>query len=182
MMRGVDLADATSMNRRMESESMAKELGHKPRTQKRIDVIYAFLREQSTCVLSSSGAAGALHAAPLFYLPVENLDLFWLSSMSSRHSEDVAGHTDASVAIFAPTFAWKEIVGVQMEGTCSVVEGTERKPLLNAYSERFHLGTVFSIAIQQSTLYRFQPRWVRYTNNRKYFGYRIEINLEDASS
>jgi uncharacterized protein YhbP (UPF0306 family) len=153
-----------------------------PRTQKRIAAVYAFLCEQSTCVLSSAGKGGALHATPLFYLPEKDLDLFWLSSKSSRHSEDVAGRIDASMAIFAPTFAWKDIVGVQMEGTCSVVEGAERKPRLKAYSERFHLGTVFSIALRQSTLYRFHPRWVRYTDNRKRFGYRFEIDLADASS
>jgi uncharacterized protein YhbP (UPF0306 family) len=148
---------------------------HSPRMQRRIAMVAAFLRTQSTLVLASS--AEEPRATPLFYLPTDALDLFWLSSSKSRHSAQVAARQEASVAVFAPTFAWREIVGVQMEGLCAVVTGEERTPLLAAYCERFRLGTIFSMAIGQSTLYRFRPYWLRYSDNRRRFGYRFEIKL-----
>lgn len=147
------------------------------RTQKRIARVADFLCGQSTLVLATTTEPELPRATPLFYLPGEALDLYWLSSTRSRHSVNVAEREQASVAVCAPTFAWREIVGVQMVGTVAVIEGDERKPLLKQYSERFHLGTIFSLAMQQSTLYRFQPRWLRYTDNRRHFGYRFEIDL-----
>lgn len=147
------------------------------RRKKHIARVAEFLREQSTLVLATAAAPELPRATPLFYLPGEELDLYWLSSTRSRHSVNVAEHAQAAVGIFAPTFVWREIVGVQMEGVVTVMEGDARKPLLKQYSERFHLGMVLSLAMQQSTLYRFQPHWLRYSDNRRRFGYRFEIEL-----
>lgn len=156
---------------------MIEKKKHNARWQKRIDKVAEFLRAQSTLVLATATAPELPRATPLFYLPGEELDLYWLSSTHSRHSANVVEHAQAAVGIFAPTFAWREIVGVQMEGAVTVVEGEARKPWLKLYSERFHLGMVLSIAMQQSTLYRFRPHWLRYSDNRRHFGYRFEIEL-----
>lgn len=158
-------------------EKMVEEKKHNARWQKRIARVAEFLREQSTLVLATTTEPELPRATPLFYVPGDGLDLYWLSSTRSRHSVNVAERAQASVAVFAPTFAWREIVGVQMVGSVATIHGDERKPLLKQYSERFHLGTIFSIAMQQSTLYRFRPHWLRYTDNRKRFGYRFEIDL-----
>ena len=147
------------------------------RLQRRIDVVYRFLEKQSTFVLSTSGADGAMHSAPLYYLPSPKLELFWLSSRSSRHSQDIAQSSQASAAVFQPTFEWRQIAGVQMHGACFIAEEQDRIRRLDAYCERFHLGSLFSVAIAQATLYRFTPLWVRYIDNSKRFGYRFEIEL-----
>ena len=64
-----------------------------------------------------------------------------------------------------------------MHGFCSIVEGPERSPILDAYRSRFQLGTVMSFAVSTSLVYRFRPQWVRYIDNQKRFGYKFELLL-----
>ena len=64
-----------------------------------------------------------------------------------------------------------------MRGICSMVEDAERSSLVDAYRARFQLGAVPSLVISRSCVYRFRPRWIRYIDNRKRFGYSFELIL-----
>jgi uncharacterized protein YhbP (UPF0306 family) len=118
-----------------------------------------------------------VHSAPLFYWPGEGLRLYWVSSEKSRHSEALLANPKAAAAVFHATFEWREIVGVQMEGTAATVDGDERRAVLEGYKERFHLNHLFAAALSASTLYCFQPTWVRYTDNYTIFGQKFELTL-----
>lgn len=153
-----------------------------PLTPELLGRVAALLAAESTLTLAVTGADGAPHAASVFYLPslgegLRQLDLYWLSSSSSHHSVCLSRNAQAAVALHLPTFRWQEIAGLQMRGVCSTVTGPERKPVLSRYCERFQLGTIFSLAIRQSTLYRFQPTWMRLTDNRQGFGWKAEFDL-----
>jgi uncharacterized protein YhbP (UPF0306 family) len=141
----------------------------------KIRKVYEFLQSESTLVLSTKGADGAVHSTPLFYLVAENLDLMWLSSVDSRHSQSVRVEPNVSVAVFRSTFEWRKIAGVQMHGLCSIVDGPERSPILDSYCSRFQLGSVLSLAASRSLVYRFRPQWIRYIDNQKRFGYKFEL-------
>lgn len=149
---------------------------------RRIAAVYRFLQSESTLVLSTCGAQGLAHATPLYYVAAENLDLYWISSKSSRHSLNLSERDGASVAVFRATFEWRRIAGVQMEGECAQVEEEERAIYLPAYRERFRLGALFSRMIALGTMYRFRPRWARYIDNSKRFGGRFEIELAGRGS
>jgi len=139
--------------------------------------VYEFLQSESTLVVSTKDADGRVHSAPLFYSIAENLDLVWISSAKSRHSVSIGIEPDVAIAVFRSTFEWRKIVGVQMHGTCSIIAGAERKPILEAYCLRFQLGSVSSFAIARSLVYRFHPHWVRFIDNQKRFGYKLELDL-----
>ena len=143
----------------------------------KIRKVYEFLQSESTLVLSTLSAGAAVHSTPLFYSVAENLDLMWLSSADSRHSQSVRVEPQVSIAVFRATFEWRKIAGVQMHGFCSIVEGPERSPILDAYRSRSQLGTVMSFAVSTSLVYRFRPQWVRYIDNQKRFGYKFELLL-----
>lgn len=147
------------------------------RRAERVQRVYDFLQSESTLVLSVRDADGAVHSAPLFYFVAENLDMLWVSSDDSRHSTCLGAQPLTSVAVFRSTFEWRKITGVQMEGTSTTVYGPERLSLVQAYCARFHLGPVLSLAASRNTLYRFQPRWVRYIDNAKRLGYKFELTL-----
>jgi uncharacterized protein YhbP (UPF0306 family) len=143
----------------------------------RMREVYEFLQGESTLVLSTKGGDGAVHATPLYYTVAENLDLMWLSSRESAHSEALLVEPRAAVAVFHSTFEWREIAGVQMHGVCSTVEGGERSAIVDVYRARFQLGTVLSLAVSMSVVYRFRPRWIRMMDNRERFGYKFEMEL-----
>jgi nitroimidazol reductase NimA-like FMN-containing flavoprotein (pyridoxamine 5'-phosphate oxidase superfamily) len=132
---------------------------------------------ETTLVLATAGAGGPA-AAPLFYWP-EGLALYWLSSPESRHSRNLAGEPRAAVAVYASVRDWRDIRGVQMEGTASpVADSGERERVLAAYRKRFSLDAALDTVIARSVLFVFRPAWVRVVDNSKGFGYRMEATLE----
>ncbi len=145
----------------------------------RLQIVAEFLKSQSTLALSTSNADREPAVAPLFYLPGEHLELYWFSSPSSRHSRNLRRDPAAAITIFRPTANWREIRGVQMRGAVEVVaERSTRERVAAAYAERFQLGLMFEAAISRSRLYVFRPRWVRYIDNSKRFGYKFELDIE----
>jgi uncharacterized protein YhbP (UPF0306 family) len=144
--------------------------------------IVAAVREviaaESTLVLSTVDTNGIVSSAPLFYLPGQNLDLYWLSSGNSRHSTNVSAHPQAAVAVHQAVWRWKEIRGVQMEGAVKLVdEPAERGWVVGQYVARFHLRPELYAAIESSALFCFRPVWVRYLDNRRGFGFSVEASL-----
>jgi uncharacterized protein YhbP (UPF0306 family) len=144
-------------------------------------LVGAFLKSQSTLSLATASDAGTPQAAPLFYLADDHLRLYWLSSASSRHSRNLKRRPEAAVSVYCPTEEWKEIRGVQMRGSVTVVAGrSERREIIETYCARFRLDPRLQVAIARSRLYRFQPDWIRYLDNSKRFGYKFELMIESG--
>lgn len=146
------------------------------RTQKQLELVAAFLGEETTVSLATTGQDGEASVAPLFYLPGKDFSLFWLSSESSRHSLNLAREPRVAATVYRNALIWKEIRGVQMRGLAgSVTRPEHRGALIEAYCERFRLGRVMRLAVRQSSLYLFQPEFLRYIDNAKAFGYKFEL-------
>ena len=64
-----------------------------------------------------------------------------------------------------------------MLGAVAVVAGRRRRAIAEAYVERFRLGTLFQAAMVRSRLFVFHPRWVRYIDNSRGFGFKFELDL-----
>ena len=137
-----------------------------------------FLETETTLALATVAKDGSPCVAPLFYLPREGPRLFWFSSSTSRHSRNLRENPSAAGTVYCRTGDWKKIRGVQMRGSAlPVSDPALRRTIAKEYAERFHLGTLFEAAISKSTLYCFQPEWVRYIDNSRRFGYKFEISL-----
>ena len=68
-----------------------------------------------------------------------------------------------------------------MRGRVSVVtDEAVRDSIARTYTERYGLGDTFQTIIARTSLYVFDPDWVRYLDNSKYFGYQDEFELIDA--
>ena len=143
----------------------------------RLELVSAFLKTQSTLALSTSGDAGAPCVAPLFYLPGDNLEIYWFSSPRSGHGRNLKRDPAAALAVYGHTERWEEIRGCQMRGAVETITGRRRRAVASAYVERFRLGALFQAAMLRSRLYMFRPRWVRYIDNSRGFGFKFEIDL-----
>ena len=143
-----------------------------------IEWVLALLRAESTLTLATVDENGLPWSAPLFYLAEDDLTLYWLSAAKSQHSRNLATQPSAAVSIAHSVENWKEIRGVQMRGRVESIDGAAgRKPILERYCQRFHLGAFFQLAIQQSTLYAFHPEWIRGIDNTRHFGWKFELIL-----
>ena len=149
---------------------------------KRLETVAKFLKSQSTLTLSTRTQEGAPRAAPLFYLAAEGLRLYWLSSASSEHSRNLKRDPQAALAVYRPTRDWKKIRGVQMRGTVSVVSQRDlRDDVVKRFQTHFSLDPSLEPAIRRSTVYCFQPEWIRYIDNSKAFGYKFEVPVRQES-
>jgi hypothetical protein len=147
---------------------------------KELEMIAALLREENTLALATVDEQGQACVAPLFYIADEDLTLFWLSSESSLHSRNLKREPMAAATVYRHTDHWKEICGVQLRGSVSVISDPERRrALVEAYCERFLLGLLFKAAISQCDLYSLRPVFIRSIDNSSVFGQKIEIKLED---
>lgn len=140
--------------------------------------VLRLLNEQSTLSLATTSADGTPRVASLYYLADSQLRLYWFSSGSSEHSRNLSRDSNAAVTIFWPTHLWSEIRGAQMRGKAvPVIEATLRASVEEAYVERYGLDAGFQGVIARTQLWVFDPDWVRYLDNSKYFGYQDEFEL-----
>jgi uncharacterized protein YhbP (UPF0306 family) len=146
---------------------------------RKLELIGAFLREETTLALATTDKQGGACVAPLFYISDENLYLYWLSAADSVHSENLRRNPEAAATVYCRAENWKDIRGVQMRGLVSTItEPDRRRDLIKSYSERFKLGAVFKLAISQSTVYALRPNFFRYIDNSKGFKHKFEITLK----
>ena len=143
-----------------------------------LEKVRQLLTAQTTLVLATTGEDGVPRSTPLFYIHDDGLRLYWFSSRTVLHSRNCASQPQASVSVSSNAETWKQIKGVQMQGTVSIVPSSaRRRNITAAYVERFALGKVFTIALRSAALYCFEPTWLRYVDNSRHFGYKFEIDL-----
>jgi uncharacterized protein YhbP (UPF0306 family) len=137
------------------------------------------LREESTLSLATVDEHGQPCVAPLFYIADDEPALYWLSSETSLHSQNLKRTSAAAVTVYRHVENWKDIRGVQMRGlVTAITDQDRRKALVKRYRERLQLGTIFRMALSQCTLYGFRPDFFHYIDNSRRFGYRFELIIK----
>ena len=148
------------------------------RHRKQLELVATLLNSETTLTVATATREGSASVAPLFYLPQEGMRLYWFSSALSEHGRNLRENPRAAVSVYHSTAEWEKIRGVQMRGAVSAVSDRAlRRTIAKAYTERFQLGKLFEARMSRSTLYCFQPEWVRYIDNSRRFGFRFELSL-----
>ena len=149
----------------------------------KLERVRSLLAIQTTLALATVDANSAPRSTPLFYIADDALRLYWFSSRSALHSLNLARNPQASAAIFRQVESWRQIQGVQMQGSVAVVADKKlRESVTKDYCERFQLGNLFALAIGRSALYCFTPSFLSYIDNTRRFGYKFEIDLRQHAS
>ncbi len=139
---------------------------------------FADLLQLSTLTLATCSLEGIPHAAPLYFAADKELACYFFSKADSLHSRHILENPRASAAIYLEAFDWREIRGLQMRGTVSLVtDNLLRQKGMALYREKFPFVSHLTVVLAQNQLYVFQPEWVRYINNRKKLGYKEEWQI-----
>lgn len=142
----------------------------------RIEHIAALLQGETTLALATADEQGEASIAPLFYVVDDDLTIFWLSSNTSAHSRHLTRVSRAAATVYRRAAGWKDISGVQMRGSVSIVmDQRYRREMVRKYCQRFHLGTMFRLAISRCALFSFRPEFLRYIDNSMRFGTKVEF-------
>jgi uncharacterized protein YhbP (UPF0306 family) len=147
-------------------------------------VLRDFLARQSTLALATAGDSdGRPQVTPLFFVSDDKFNLYWISDPDSRHSINLTSWNDVAAAVYAQTWDWAGIKGVQIEGDAWAVtdDDGERAHALALYSAKFpFVNQKFADVVANSVIYVLRPRWIRWLDNERRFGYKQEFVLESS--
>jgi uncharacterized protein YhbP (UPF0306 family) len=130
-------------------------------------------------------------AAAVYYAR-SGFDLFFFSSPESRHAEIFAENPIAAATIHGDYTGWREIKGLQMEGTVAPVKGAVALTrALATYVKRYPFAKEFlsdpkgisgriAKKMAKVALYVFRPEKILYVNNEAGFGTRWMLEVKDG--
>jgi len=139
--------------------------------------VRAFLAERNSLTLATLGPDGNPQAADLYYAETDDLSLYFVSIPGSRHAANIARDPHVAVTIHADTSRWRDIRGVQLEGTCAPVTGAEQAGAWKRYVAKFPFvlaDAALARALKKVSVYRFTPRWLRWIDNTAGLGHNQE--------
>jgi uncharacterized protein YhbP (UPF0306 family) len=145
--------------------------------------IAVFLATCRTASLATVDPDGRPHAANVQYVSDDGWNLYWVSSPGSDHSRHLAERDRAAVTVYAHDDRPERIHGVQMHGHVDQVIA-HGQDAWNRVWERYVAKFQFiqsmpqlRDAAERQKFYRFAPTWLRWIDNRKGFGWKVEKDL-----
>ena len=139
--------------------------------------LLAFLRDHQVLTLAVADEDGP-HAAALFYAVDDDLRLFVLTNPRTRHGRAMCQTAPVAGTIQRDRQVWNEIQGIQFRGRCHRLRGPDRARGWTLYTERFPFlkekHRVLAVALKRMALWRIDPDWIRWIDNRRGFGHREE--------
>ena len=142
------------------------------------------LWDVSAMTLATAASDGEPHAAAVYFAAdPQRRNLYFFSSTTSQHSQDVAARPRASGAIYpSPTPLGKGledesniIRGLQLRGEVALVPpGETWQQAWQLYLQKFPFVKNMEAIVARNQLYVFRPAWVRWMDNRQGFGHQEE--------
>jgi uncharacterized protein YhbP (UPF0306 family) len=142
-----------------------------------------FLANHTTLTLATIGPDGEPQATDLYYAETGDLSLYFISVPGSRHAANVARDPRVAATIHADSTRWRDIRGVQLQGVCIRVAGTERATAWTRYTAKFPFvlaDAALARALHKVEIYRITPRWLRWVDNSAGLGHNREWILADG--
>jgi uncharacterized protein YhbP (UPF0306 family) len=141
-----------------------------------------YLRQHHVAGLATSGSDGPW-AAAVFYVS-DGFTLYFLSSPTSRHCQNIARDPHVAATIQEDYADWSEIKGVQLEGMAINISGEDEARARRLYGEKYPLVGMISQApsaiikaMARVRWYRLVPQRVYFIDNSVGFGHRDELDL-----
>ena len=150
-------------------------------------MILDYLKDHHTVSLATE-KDGVPHAATVFYASI-GFQLYFLSSPTSRHGENLSLNPRVSATINEDYSDWLAIKGIQMEGRVACVGGIlENGRIAKTYVKKFpavsdflfsprKLGQAIASKVAKVRFYRLTPSKIYFINNEIGFGQREELTL-----
>jgi uncharacterized protein YhbP (UPF0306 family) len=154
-----------------------------PRPQALRRSVQAYLAAHNVLSLATQGSEGPW-AASVFYVQSE-WTLYFLSAPDSRHSSNLTSNPRVAATINPDYTDWREIQGVQLEGTAAPVsDPDELSRALTAYQRKYpfvygqqQAAGELERALRRVRVYRLVPGRVWFVDNSQGLGHRDEVEI-----
>jgi uncharacterized protein YhbP (UPF0306 family) len=141
-----------------------------------------FLERHTTLSLSTCDGDRPW-AVNLFYASDEACRIYYASRPDTRHCRDIAANPRVSASISAQVGDWREIRGLQLDGTARSVPAADWDRAADVYFGKFpdvrRLGWVAELLRPLGALgfYEITPSWIRLIDNGQGFGHKDEFTF-----
>jgi len=126
-----------------------------------------YLAAHRVMTLATCGADGPW-AAAVFYAN-DGFDLYFISSPVSRHGRHLAAQAAVAATVHEDYHDWREIKGIQLEGTVEQLAGAEEAGARKLYGEKFPFVADPGSAPAAIAAAFAKVRWYRLAAVRAYF-------------
>ena len=143
-----------------------------------------FLETCRTASLATVGVEGQPHAANVQYAHDAAWCLYWISSPASLHSQHLKTNPRSAVTVYAHQDVPELIHGLQLHGEVDLVIAhgeAEWNRVWERYTAKFEFVNALPqmrAEAEKQMFYRFRPTWMRWIDNRKGFGWKVEKVLK----
>jgi hypothetical protein len=139
-----------------------------------------YLAAHHVMTLATQGPEG-LWAAAVFYAN-DGFNLYFVSSPASRHSRNLAAQFEVAATVHEDYHDWREIKGIQLEGTVEQVSEAEEASVQELYGEKFSLAAdpasapaPIAAAFAKVRWYKLAAARVYFVDNLAGFGHRDQV-------
>lgn len=126
-----------------------------------------YLAGHRVVTLATHGPEGPW-AAAVFYAN-DGFNLYFVSSPASRHSRNLAAHAAVAATVHEDYHDWREIKGIQVEGTVEQVSAAEEASIRELYGKKFPLAADPASAPAAIAAAFAKVRWYKLAAARAYF-------------
>lgn len=141
----------------------------------------------NTASLSTVDPEGKPHACNLWFAMDDQQRIYFVSSLESAHSRHVIHSGQVALTVYAETDHPRHIRGAQIHGRCVAVppppEGDANawQHAWDTYMDKYPFlleDEMFRKAVEAQSFFCIVPHWVRWTDNRKGFGFKVERRID----
>ena len=140
-----------------------------------------FLQKCKTASIATINNQGLPNAANIQYVCDEKWNIYYVSSPTATHSQNITQNPNVAITIYDRADNFKQIHGLQITGQCHIVEpGQPYKHAYKIFANKYpFVATVAAIRqrLEKEQFYCITPTWLRWIDNRNYFGFKVEISL-----
>ena len=139
-----------------------------------------YLGRHQVTTLATQGPDGPW-AAAVFYAS-DGFDLYFVSSPASRHGRNLAAHAAVAATVHEDYHDWREIKGIQLEGTVEQIFAAEEASARQLYGKKFPLvadracaPAALAAALAKVRWYKLAASRVYFVDNSAGFGHRDQV-------
>ncbi len=140
----------------------------------------SYLSKHHVHTLATTGPEG-IWAAAVFYAN-HNYDLYFLSAATTRHAQNLEANPRAAGTIHEDYYDWRQIKGIQLEGTTSKLSGLQKAQAMKSFLKKFPYldGADGPIPAALATVnwYCLEPDRFYFIDNSQGFGHRDQIDID----
>jgi hypothetical protein len=141
----------------------------------------------AVAAMTLATCAGGIPWAADVYFARFGYDFVFYSSPDSRHCRNLAVNPACAVTVHAPAATWREIRGLQMEGTAAAASADETAQIVTAYFEKFPFARELmrdradaAAVFFKARPYVFRPTRICYLDNTLRVGTRFSLALNEG--